>query len=400
MSVGSGGRQTAALFPAAFGTLFLNASPFGISFGISVCGSLPRAATSEKWLFCPAAALTIGRMVPGSRAWRHCAAALASVILLAAAASQPDAAERPAAGTTTGAAASLSHRKFALQPGDVVAFLGGTDVAAAQQSGHLETLLLASHPTLGLRFRNFGWEGDTVYAQPRDIGFPSLEALLKREQVTVVIFQFGRTEALDGRAAVPQFVGAYGKLLDRCAVQTPRLVLVTPPPFEHAAPPLPDLGPRNAELGAYVEAIQILGRQRRLPVVDLHGELLGALPRQPKLTSDGLQLTTQGQARVAEAFARLIGASRGAGANDGTTGANGAWADAKLEALRQLVLQKNRLWFDYWRPQNWAFLGGDRTTQPSSHDHRDPKIRWFPSEMEKFRPLLEAKEGAISAANR
>ena len=41
-------------------------------------------------------------------------------------------------------------------------------------------------------------------------------------------------------------------------------------------------------------------------------------------------------------------------------------ANVVLHALRQLLIAKNRLWFDYWRPQNWAFLAGDRTAQPSS----------------------------------
>ena len=65
------------------------------------------------------------------------------------------------------------------------------------------------------------------------------------------------------------------------------------------------------------------------------------------------------------------------------------------ERLRQLILEKNRLWFDYWRPQNWAFLHGDRVEQASSRDHRDPKKRWFPEEMEKFLPLIEAKQREI-----
>ena len=76
----------------------------------------------------------------------------------------------------------------------------------------------------------------------------------------------------------------------------------------------------------------------------------------------------------------------------GAANENGVWGNRAFERLRQVVVAKNRLWFDYWRPQNWAFLGGDRTEQPSSRDHRDPHIRWFPAEMEKFVPLIEAKE--------
>lgn len=66
-----------------------------------------------------------------------------------------------------------------------------------------------------------------------------------------------------------------------------------------------------------------------------------------------------------------------------------------MEKIRQAVIGKNRLWFDYWRPMNWAFLNGDRTEQPSSRDHRDPKVRWFPGEMERFVPLIYQAETRI-----
>ena len=65
--------------------------------------------------------------------------------------------------------------------------------------------------------------------------------------------------------------------------------------------------------------------------------------------------------------------------------------------LRQLITAKNRLWFNYWRVQNWAFLAGDRTEQPSSRDHLDRTRRWFPAEREKFLPLIEKKEQEIWA---
>jgi hypothetical protein len=70
---------------------------------------------------------------------------------------------------------------------------------------------------------------------------------------------------------------------------------------------------------------------------------------------------------------------------------------ADIRRLHELINDKNRLWFDYWRPQNWAFLAGDRTVQPSSRDHVDPSKRWFPPERELFLPLIEAKEAEIAA---
>ena len=65
--------------------------------------------------------------------------------------------------------------------------------------------------------------------------------------------------------------------------------------------------------------------------------------------------------------------------------------------MRDLIVAKNKLWFNYWRVQNWAFLAGDRTNQPSSRDWRDPSKRWFPAEREEFLPLIEAKEKEIDA---
>src|SRR5436190_16397487 len=86
----------------------------------------------------------------------------------------------------------LAATGLELQTNDVVAFVGGSDVAAAQFTGHLETLLTVKFP--GTRFRNFGWEGDTVFAQRRDVGFPPILEHLKRAGVTVVYLEFGRAE--------------------------------------------------------------------------------------------------------------------------------------------------------------------------------------------------------------
>ncbi len=285
--------------------------------------------------------------------------------------------------------------RFILKAGDVVAFVGGADVEAAQHGGHLEVLLAVECRGLNVRFRNFGWEGDTVHAQPRDVGFPPLREHLRRAGVSVIALQFGRCEALQGRGGLAGFVGDYQKVLDECAQQTPRLVLVTPPPFEKGGAGLPDLSSRNADLAEYAKAIRDLARQRNLPLVDLFAGLGGASHRELRLTEDGLQLTPRGQAQVARAFARQLGFDKVADAAGGAD-ERGVWPNAAFERIRHAVVAKNQLWFNYWRPQNWAFLGGDRTEQPSSRDHRDRNIRWFPAEMEKYVPLIEAKEREIT----
>src|SRR3954471_20370399 len=153
---------------------------------------------------------------------------------------------------------STATAQFAFRANDVVAFLGGTDVVTAQQSGHLETLLTVHYPSLNLRFRNFGWEGDTVLAQPRDINFPPLEEHLRRAGATVIVFEFGRAEALEGRA-MAEFAAAYAKFLSRFTNQTSRFLLVIPPPFEHTSGLLPDLTKYNPLLVEYRGAIRKLG---------------------------------------------------------------------------------------------------------------------------------------------
>lgn len=265
-----------------------------------------------------------------------------------------------------------------LRANDVIAFVGGTDVVTAQHTGHLEALLAIHHRSLNLRFRNFGWEGDTVFDQPRDFNFPPLEKHLERAGVTVIIFQFGRAEALNQHSP-SEFATGYSNLLARFTKQTSRFLLIIPPRFESARPPLPDLSKHNPLLAGYARVT----RQLNHPVIDLS--------RISGITDDGLQITMRGHALLAAEFVRQLGLPSPPKPTD-----SGAWPNPAFEQVRQTVIAKNRLWFDYWRPQNWAFLGGDRISVPSSRDHRDPKIRWFPDEIEKFLPLITAKEGEIS----
>jgi hypothetical protein len=272
---------------------------------------------------------------------------------------------------------SSASAEFVFRTNDIVAFLGGSDVAAAQHTGHLETLLSIHFSSMHLRFRNFGWEGDTVFAQPRDFGFPPPEKHLERTGATVIVAQFGRAEALEGH--LPQnFAAAYSNFVARFTNQTTRFLLVIPPTFERATGLIPDLTKRNALLADYARAIRGMG----YPVVDLSGV--------SGITEDGMQISPRGHALLSAEFARQLGFRA-----PPEPSATSVWPDPSFEKVRQAVIAKNRLWFDYWRPQNWAFLGGDRVSVPSSRDHRDPKVRWFPAEMEKFLPLIAEKEQQI-----
>jgi hypothetical protein len=289
------------------------------------------------------------------------------------------------------ALAASSQPSFELKKSDIVAFIGGADVAAQNDAGHLETILSAQFP--GALFRNLGWEGDTVFAQPRDINFPDLVTSLQRVHATVVILQFGRTEALKGVQDVRAFSEAYDKLLTAYFRITPRLLLVTPPPYENGGDLLPKSALRNRDLEKFVEAIRSLAARRNLRCVDAFTALSGMEGQ--RLTENGMQLSLVGHAMMAGAFARELGFGAIVERAGPVLPESGAFTNPAFEGLRQQVLRKDRLWFNYYRPQNWAFLGGDRTSQPSSRDHRNPNVRWFPEEMEKFLPLIQAGEEQI-----
>ena len=77
--------------------------------------------------------------------------------------------------------------------------------------------------------------------------------------------------------------------------------------------------------------------------------------------------------------------------------ATGAFRRESLEKLRGAIRAKNGLWTDSWRPSNWAFLNGDRMEQPSSRDHLDRRIRWFPVEVQQLPAMVLREEEKIEA---
>src|SRR5262245_16393272 len=79
----------------------------------------------------------------------------------------------------------LNH--LAAGSGDVMVFCGGEDIVAMQQNGYLETLLTLNWAYKEVRFRNLGWEGDTVYDQPRQLNFGSWSNQFQRTGATVKI---------------------------------------------------------------------------------------------------------------------------------------------------------------------------------------------------------------------
>jgi putative heme-binding domain-containing protein len=270
---------------------------------------------------------------------------------------------------------------FTLGAKDMVALIGGANMERTRFHPFLQTRLLASGQSRPQRVRNLAWEGDTAYEQARDVNFPSIQSQLDQLGATVVFSQFGQMESLQGVARLPDFLGAYEKLLGQIHKSGRRLVLVSPTPFEKASlAQYPDLTPHNAVLERYVAALRELAEKRGFAFVDLFHPFAGGAG----LTENGVHLTEKGHERVAQELAGQLGVASPAGPIPGTLGA----------AVREL----ERLWFDYWRPMNWAFLEGDRKSVAFSHDWKPSKGRLFPREMKAFEPILETADANIARA--
>lgn len=220
-----------------------------------------------------------------------------------------------------GQASASPAGNLELKKGDVVAFVGGTDLVKMQEEGRLEAALTIHWKAAAPIFRDFAWDGDTVYFQSaererwRQDAFGNWDAQLKRAKATVVIAQFGKMESLDGAEKVGDFVAHYGKFLDKVG-EGRRLVLLEPAPlqWEGAA--------ERAALPAYIAAIKKLAQDRGIPFVAGSGK------------------------DMAGAFIR------------GLTGRAEPRGEA-YQLMCETVSEKHRLWYEYWRPANWKCIFGD-----------------------------------------
>ena len=216
---------------------------------------------------------------------------------------------------------SVAAGVLELRKGDVVAFVGGTDLVNIQKEGRLESALTMKWKEHAPLFRDFAWDGDTVYHQSaererwRQEAFGNWDDQLKRAGATVVIAQFGKMESFDGEGRIDDFVEAYGAFLDRVG-KGRRLVLLEPAPMQWKG------AAERAALPAYAAAIADLAAERKVPFVSGDGEDM-----------------------VASFIEQLSGKPE----PDGEA----------YELMCVTVAEKHRLWCEYWRPANWKCIFGD-----------------------------------------
>jgi putative heme-binding domain-containing protein len=230
---------------------------------------------------------------------------------------------------------------LALGNGEVVAFVGGTDLVRMQKDGRAEAALTHRFKEAKPRFRDLAWEGDTVYLQTtvaerwRRQAFGDMKGQLKKVGATLVIAQFGKIESLDGPNRLEDFTKAYDKLIDQLADDERRVILLAPSPFQW-----PEV--QGAAFKTYSVAIEQLAARRKISFVrDLVGKT--------------------------KPSARLVAAVR----------------------------EKHRLWYEYWRPANWKCLFGDDSRRVFSNASRG--LPSFKQEWSKYPDLIAQAEARVFA---
>lgn len=272
----------------------------------------------------------------------------------------------------------------ALSEGEMVVFLGDTFMEREGTYGYIESNILANNPGKALHFRNLAWSGNTPNEQARSYfgppaeGQQRLKANLELLKPGVVFCCYGRAVAADGEAALGNFIADYGKLIDliqKCGAK--QVVLISPLPAEAKGKWKPFMDVRNTQIQKVGAAVQQLAGQRQLNYIDINAPVAKVVGEgQEMLTFNGLHFTEAGYAKIAPVVAQALVATTKP-------------ATTVSQKLRAVVIAKNELWFNRYRPQNEIYLFGSRKHEQGNNGVEIPQ----------FDPLIEAKDKEIAALN-
>ena len=308
------------------------------------------------------------------------------------------------------ASPSVAAEPFALKSGDSVAFVGNTFVERAQRYDHLETALqLAAGPEVnGLRFRNLGWSGDSVFGDarsyfgPPEEGRQRLQKAVSEAKPAVLIVSYGTGEAMSTQqgwtsdptgsdrsrssdeGSLALFAEQYGKLLDLMKASAGdglrEIVLISPPPLENLGAPLPDQTENNPRIGKARDAIRKLAEDRGHRFVDLFaamgGDAFDGKVVEAPLTDNGIHYGDAGYQIIAKHLVEGLGMKLPEGL---------LTTDKAVEELRGAIIRKNRLFFHRWRPANETYLFLFRKHEQGQNAKEIPM----------FAPLIAADEERI-----
>jgi len=196
-----------------------------------------------------------------------------------------------------------------VKTGDKIAFVGNGFVERDALESYIEMGLILAHPNHELKFRNFGWSGDTVRGESRgyfDVdGYPNLLEKISASKPNAIILAYGSLEARAGAEGLERFKNDYLKLMVDLKTRTQaELILITP--FEQRAmgEPYPNPQDYNRDLAGYAEVIRVLAKEQSCQLIDLH-QLFKI--EQDAWTSNSIHLSAEGYWQVGLVVAKACG---------------------------------------------------------------------------------------------
>ena len=284
--------------------------------------------------------------------------------------------------------AQPSRAQFEFQTNDRVVLLGSTIIEREQKFGQLETALTLAAGDKTISIRNLGWSGDTVYGHARSYFGPPQEGLdrltkhLEMLKPTVLVTCYGSDLAFEGLSKLPEFITGYRALLDLARAQNPkvRVVIIAPPPFETLPSPLPDMTKPNERLLEVRDALKDFAAKQNATFVDTF-TLIGAAAKQKEakpLTDNGLHYGSEGYQLWAAKVVEGMGLKQA------------EVSSSEADELRKTVIEKDRLFFNRWRPANETYLFGFRKHEQGRNA----------AEMDEFDPIIEQQDKKIDTLKR
>tara|TARA_R110000850_G_scaffold85842_3_gene185118 strand:+ start:745 stop:1761 length:1017 start_codon:yes stop_codon:yes gene_type:complete len=302
-----------------------------------------------------------------------------------------------------------------IRSNDRVALIGSTLVERARLYGHLESSLhLAAGPDVqNVVFRNLGWSGDSVFGDSRayfgtpEEGRDRLSKNISEIKPTVVLFCYGAGEAMsvdqgwtnetatEGRSAdgletsLQTFINGYQHLINRVSESAGEglreKIFIAPPPLENHGGALPDQTENNRRIGIFRDAIRDLAERNNGRFIDLFhalggDEFDGSATSNP-LTNNGLHYTEAGYRVLSREIVKGLGYAGPVVADED---------DSSLAEFRKHIIEKNRLFFNRWRPTNETYLFLFRAHEQGQNAKEIPM----------YDPIIAEEEQLIAQARR
>ena len=303
---------------------------------------------------------------------------------------------------------------------DRIAMVGGGLIERARLSGYLEgTLSKAAGPKVsGLKFRNLGWSGDTVFNDARSYfgkpkeGRERMAKIIAEWKPNVVFLNYGAEVVLSNRVpwtdepsvkkgsagdwaeSVDIFLEGYQNLIELIRENAGgglrEIVVIAPPPLENLGEPLPNHQGTNQRMAKMCDLLRNFASTNKIRFVDLFtvmgGTNSGEKSVTQSLTHDGLHFKDYGYQVLAKHLAVGLGY-----AQEGLS-----FSDPLSQRLKDTIVEKNRLFFHRWRPANETYLFLFRKHEQGNNAKEipqfDPIIEKQEVEIEKIRDQLLKKE--------